>query len=648
MSSQISYQYKPVPFTAVTINDHFWSPRITTNRQVTIPYDFQKCEETGRITNFDKAAGWMEGDHEGIFYNDSDVFKIVEGAAYSLTLYPDADLDRYLDDLIAKFAGAQEPDGYLYTIRTIAERNHTPERLQADREGLSRWSNTRISHELYNVGHMYEAAVAHYHSTGKRTFLDVALKNADLIDSVFGPGKRTDVPGHQEIEMGLVKLYQTTGDQRYLNLAKFFLDERGYAHGRSLYVAHDNPGYMQDHLPVVEQKEAVGHAVRAVYMYSGMADVATLTNTAEYIQAIDTIWENVVGRKLYIHGGIGARHKGEAFGDDYELPNLTAYAETCASIANAMWNYRMFLLHGDSRYFDVLERTIYNGFLSGIALGGNRFFYVNPLTFDGKLDFNRHSLERQAWFDCSCCPSNVVRFLPSLPGYAYAHDGTNIYVNLYISSTATIDLPTGQVAIIQSTHYPWDGEITLTVDPPAQSSSEQSATGQAFTLYLRLPGWARNQPVPSDLYHYLDNINNGSASQSPTLTINGAPMPIELERGYARIQRTWHKGDQVQLHLPMPVRRVESHPAIESNLGRVAVERGPILYCAEEADNGGSMESYHLPDKAELRPTFQPDLLGGCVTLKAALGNGETLTMIPYHLWAHRGLGQMAVWLKRA
>jgi DUF1680 family protein len=574
----------------------------------------------------------MEGDHEGIFYNDSDVFKIVEGAAYSLNLHPDSELDCYLDELIAQIAAAQEPDGYLYTIRTIAERNDTPERLIPDREGRTRWSNLRISHELYNVGHLYEAAVAHYRSTGKRTLLDVAIKNADLIDSVFGPGKRADVPGHQEIEMGLVKLYQVTNEPRYLNLAKFFLDERGHTHGRNLYAAHDNPGYMQDHLPVIEQKDAVGHAVRAVYMYAGMADVATLTNTEAYVQAIDAIWENVVGRKLYLTGGIGARHKGEAFGDDYELPNLTAYAETCAAIANAMWNYRMFLLHGDSRYMDVLERTLYNGFLSGIALSGNLFLYVNPLAWDGKLAFNRHSLERQPWFDCSCCPSNVVRFLPSLPGYAYAHDGTNIYVNLYIGSNATIDLATGQVRVRQATNYPWDGEITLNIEPEAPKT---------FTLYLRIPGWARNRPVPSDLYHYLDNKEPAAA-----LSVNGAPIPLELDRGYARIQRTWQPGDQVQLSLSMPVRRVGSHPNIVDNVGRVAVERGPIVYCAEEADNTGSMDDYHLPDGATLRPTFQPNLLGGCVTLSADLGN-ETLTLIPYHLWAHRGLNQMAVWLKR-
>ncbi len=633
MTTQVTYQFSPIPFTDVLIDDTFWSPRITTNRTVTIPYDFQKCEETGRITNFTKAAGWMEGDHEGIFYNDSDVFKIIEGAAYSLNLHPDPELDHYLDEVITQIAGAQEPDGYLYTIRTIAERTGKLEQLQPDREGLTRWSHTRVSHELYNVGHLYEAAVAHYRSTGKRSLLDVAIKNADLIDSVFGPGKGADVPGHQEIEMGLVKLYQVTGEQRYLNLAKFFLDERGHAHGRELYVLHGNLGYMQDHLPVVDQREAVGHAVRAGYMYCGMADVAALTNTAAYIEAIDAIWENVVGRKLYITGGIGARHQGEAFGDNYELPNLTAYAETCAGIANAMWNHRMFLLHGDSRYIDVLERTLYNGIISGISLSGNRFLYVNPLAFDGKFHFNRHFLERQPWFDCSCCPSNIVRFLPSLAGYAYAHKGNEVYANLFLGGTATLKLPVGQVQISQVTSYPWDGGITFTLETDAPKN---------FGLNIRIPGWARNEPVPSDLYHYLDD-----ASTTPTLYVNGEAIPIVLERGYARIERTWQPGDVVQLSLPMPIRRVGSHPSLVENEGRVAIERGPIVYCAEEIDNQGGMDALHLPDNADLRPMAQPELLGGCVTLNAALGDNH-LTLIPYHLWAHRELGQMAVWLKRA
>lgn len=633
MTTHVTYQVSPVPFTAVEIRSNFWSPRLETNRTVTIPYDFTKCEETGRITNFDKAAGRMEGDHEGIFYNDSDVYKIVEGAAYSLNLHPDPVLDRYLDDLIAKIAAAQEPDGYLYTARTIAERNGTVDKLPDEREGKSRWSNLRVSHELYNVGHLYEAAVAHYHSTGKRTLLDVALRNADLIDRVFGPGKRHDVPGHQEIEMGLVKLYQVTGERRYLRLAKFFLDERGHAHGRALYANHDNPGYMQDHLPVVEQTEAVGHAVRAAYMYCGMADVAALTDTAAYITAIDAIWKNVVRRKLYITGGIGARHRGEAFGEDYELPNATAYAETCAAIANAMWNQRMFLLHGDAKYLDVLERTIYNGFLSGVALTGDLFFYVNPLAFDGEFEFNRHSKTREPWFDCSCCPSNVVRFLPSLPGYAYATQGDNIYVNLYLGSHAALDTPQGQVQIEQATAYPWEGEIslTLTLEQPLE-----------FTLYLRIPGWARNEPLPSDLYTYIDEYKAPA-----TITVDDQPLEYELQRGFACLHRVWENGATVRLHLPMPARRVLGHPNLADTAGRVAIERGPLVYCAEWVDNSGELDEQVIPDAVAFEPVWREDILAGLVALQADLGDRK-LVLIPYHLWSHRGVGEMAVWLPRA
>jgi DUF1680 family protein len=392
----MDYPVTPVAFTRVGFADAFWSQRLETNRKVTIPYDFQKCEDTGRVDNFVKATGLMEGSHEGIFFNDSDVFKVIEGASYSLSLHADPDLDAYLDDLIAKIAAAQESDGYLYTARTI-----DPGAVTAEREGLTRWSNLRVNHELYNVGHMYEAAVAHYQATGKRNFLDIALKNAELIDSVFGPDKKRDVPGHQEVEIGLVKLYRITGEKRYLELAKFFLDERGHARGRELYGNFDNPGVMQDHLPVVEQDEAVGHAVRAVYMYSGMADAAALTGDQAYLEALNALWDNVVAKKLYLTGGIGARHHGEAFGDDYELPNDTAYTETCAAIGNIYWNHRMFLLHGDAKYLDVLERSLYNGFLSGIALSGDRFFYVNPLSFDGETDFNRDdSRERLPWFGC--------------------------------------------------------------------------------------------------------------------------------------------------------------------------------------------------------------------------------------------------------
>lgn len=634
MSTAVRYQYTPIPFTHVTINDDFWSPRIETNRTVTIGYDFQKSEETGRLTNFDKAAGRMAGDHEGIFFNDSDVFKIIEGAAYSLSLHPDPALDQYLDALIERIAAAQEMDGYLYTARTIAERNGTPEKLKADREGVTRWSHLRVSHELYNVGHLYEAAVAHYLATGKRALLAVALRNADLIDETFGPDKRRDVPGHQEIEMGLVKLYRITGEERYLRLAKFFLDERGhYNNGRQRYGNYGDEAYTQDHLPVTEQDEALGHAVRAVYMYSGMADVAALTGEQAYIDAIGRIWDNVVSKKLYLTGGIGARHHGEAFGANYELPNATAYNETCAAIANVFWNQRMFQLHGDAQYIDVLERSLYNGFLPGIAFSGDRFFYVNPLAFDGHTNFNRDdSHVRLGWFNCSCCPTNVVRVFPSLGGYLYAHRADRLYVNLFMGSQTTVEFNGTPVQITQTTNYPWDGAITLTLQP---------AQPTTFTLCIRIPGWAQGQPVPSDLYHYLDNT-----IEPIVLKINGQPVALTLHQGYVMLDHTWHAGDVVEVTLPMPVRRVLCHPAVRENVGKVAVERGPLVYCAEGLDNDGHVLDTVLPDTATLTTEVAPDLLHGVVLIHATQPSAN-LTFIPYYAWAHRGVGEMAVWFTR-
>ncbi len=619
----MDYPITPVAFTAVTFDDGFWLPRLTTNREVTIPYDFRKCEETGRIDNFAKAAGLMAGPHEGIFFNDSDVFKVVEGAAGSLSLHPDPELDAYLDDLIAKIAGAQEEDGYLYTARTI-----DPARMDPGREGLTRWSNLLVSHELYNVGHLYEAAVAHHQATGKRSLLAVAIRNAELIAGVFGPGKIRDVPGHEEIEIGLVKLYRATGERRYLDLAKFFLDQRGQPDRGNLQSNYDNPGYNQDHLPVTEQREAVGHAVRAGYLYSGMADVAALTGDRAYIAALDALWTSVVARRMYLTGGIGSRHHGETFGEDYELPNAEAYAETCAALANVLWNHRMFLLHGDGKYLDVLERTLYNGFLSGISLSGDAFFYANPLASDGEWPFNvRTGAVRYPWFECSCCPTNVVRLLPSLPGYAYAHRDGDLFVNLYVAGTATVPAAAGDVTLTLETGYPWSGAVKLTVDPSRES---------AFALRLRIPGWTRGEPVPSDLYRYLD-----AASEAPSLRVNGMPADLELERGFAVIRRRWRPGDAVELHLPMPVRRVVSHAGIAGNRGRVAVERGPLVYCAEGVDNGGNALELTLPDGAALAAGHDPALLGGVTTIR-----GDGITLIPYYAWSHRGAGEMNVWLK--
>lgn len=625
-SHSTRYPISALPFTAVRVEDPFWSPRIETNRAVTVQYDFQKCEETGRISNFAKAGGLQSGAHEGIFFNDSDVFKVIEGAAYSLMLHPDPELDAYLDQVIDQIAAAQEADGYLYTARTIAERNGTPAALSAEREGLERWVNLRVSHEFYNVGHLYEGAVAHYQATGKRSLLDIALKNADMIDRTFGPGKLRYVPGHQEIEIGLVKLYLVTGEERYLNLAKFFLDERGRPEGHELYGA-----YAQDHLPVTEQTTAVGHAVRAGYMYAGMADVAALTGEQSYIDAIDTIWEDVVTSKLYITGGIGARHEGEAFGEAFELPNATAYNETCAAIANIYWNQRLFQLHGDARYIDVLERSLYNGFLAGVDFSGDRFFYVNPLEFDGAFRFNRDdSLVRMPWFGCSCCPTNVVRLFPALGGYIYAQDGDDLYVNLFISSTTTTEAGGTPVTIAQSTRYPWSGDVRISVDPAAAAR---------FTLRVRLPGWSRGEPVPGTLYRYLD-----AGNAAPQLTVNGAAVEIQFDKGYACIDRTWQSGDVVELALPMPVQRVAAAPAVEEDRGKVCIERGPLVYCLEAIDNEGKALGHTLPDTAAFTVEWQPDLLHG-VNVVHTHGAGADLTFVPYYAWGHRGVGEMAVWL---
>ncbi|HPG39912.1 MAG TPA: glycoside hydrolase family 127 protein [bacterium] len=612
------YPVTPVPFTKVQFTDTFWLPRLEINRVVTIPYDFKKCAETGRIDNFAKAGGLMAGAFRGIRFDDSDVFKIIEGAAYSFSMHPDTALDQYLDDLIAKIAAAQEDDGYLYTTRTI-----DPQHPARD-AGPERWSQLKDSHELYNVGHMYEAAVAHYQATGKRTFLDIALKNADLIDSEFGPGKRYDVPGHEEIEIGLVKLYRITGNEKYLKLAKFFLDRRGRPENRQeLY-----GDYAQDHIPVIEQDHPVGHAVRAGYLYSGMADVAALTGDSAYVSALNKIWENVVYKKLYLTGGIGARHSGEAFGEDYELPNLTAYNETCAAIANMLWNYRMFLLHGDSKYIDVLERTLYNGFLSGISLTGNEFFYPNPLESEGKY-------QRSPWFDCSCCPSNVVRFLPSLPGYVYAVKKDQIYINLYIQNRGEIKVGKNLITLTQETRYPWDGVIRITIDPKTRAT---------FGLRLRIPGWAENRPVPGDLYLYKNNN-----ADKVIITMNGAALSYTSENGYAIINRTWQQGDFVDIHLPMPVQQVLCNDKVVENHNKLAFERGPLVYCAEGIDNNGHVLNMFVPGNENGVTEFRSQLLNGVTVINLSAGTTikntkQPITLIPYYAWAHRGQGEMRVW----
>lgn len=628
------YPIQGVPFNEVKVSDQFWLPKIETNRTVTIPASFAKCEEMGRMDNFLIAGGKMQGKVRGEMpFDDTDVYKTIEGAAYSMTTKPDPKLDAYVDSVIAIIKVGQEADGYLTTYKTI-DSTYSPAKWCAP---AGRWHNEECSHELYNSGHMFEAAAAHYRATEKTNFLDIATKNADLLVKVFGEGKNPGVPGHQIVETGLIKLYEVTGKEEYLKLARHFLDFRGDSTKRKLW----GP-YNQDHKPVIHQDEAVGHAVRAEYMYAGMTDIAALYKDETYKNAIDKIWDNIVSKKLYITGGVGARHDGEAFGNNYELPNLTAYNETCAAIANVYWNYRMFLLHGDSKYIDVLERSLYNGVISGIGLDGKTFFYPNPLECDLHYKFNQGgSLDRQPWFDCSCCPTNICRFIPSVPGYIYAQAPGSLYVNLFVQSSSIIQLDKkSSVTISQKTQYPWDGEVKIKVSPERASS---------FALRLRIPGWVQNQPVPGDLYSYI------SAEASPYLvTVNGEKVLFKEENGYAVISREWKQGDVVSYSLPMNIHRVESSQQVVENTGKVAIERGPIVYCLEGKDNGPELMKLALADTAKLSATFAPEMLSGVLTISGeaiVAGNkavrSQKITAIPYFVWDNRGINEMKVWLPR-
>lgn len=619
------YPIDPVPFTSVKVTDSFWGQRLKASREVTIPLAFSKCEETGRYENFVKAAHPSdEYKVEGYSFDDTDVYKTIEGASYSLQTYPDKQLEKYIDSVLVIVAAAQEPDGYLYTARTMNPKH------PHDWAGPERWSKVEeLSHEFYNLGHMVEGAVAHYQATGKRNFLDIAIKYADCVCKAIGngPDQKKLVPGHQIAEMALVRLYLVTGDRKYLDQAKFFLDARGYTSRKD--------AYSQAHKPVLEQDEAVGHAVRATYMYAGMADVAAITGDSSYIKAVDRIWENIVGKKIYITGGIGARHAGEAFGDNYELPNLSAYNETCAAIGNVYVNYRLFLLHGDAKYFDVLERTLYNGLISGVSLDGGSFFYPNPLASTG-------GYSRKPWFGCACCPSNICRFIPSLPGYVYAVKDDQVYVNLFLSNRAELKVNRKKLVLEQETGYPWNGDIRIRV---AQGNLP-------FTMHLRIPGWVRGAVLPSDLYRYADGQELGY-----TVTVNGEPVAGELQKGYLLIDRKWKKGDVVEVNFDMKPRIVKANGKVEADRGRVAVERGPLVYCAEWPDNDFNVHNILLNQHPAFQVEERPDLLYGIheiMTDAQALSYDAAgklavrdvkLTLIPYYAWAHRGEGDMEVWL---
>lgn len=622
---------KAVDFIHVNVTDNFWRPRMETNVNVTIPHSLEKCEAEGRFANFRRAAGLEEGQWQGHYgFDDSDVYKVMEGMAFTYNVSHDEALRQQMDDIIALIGAAQCDDGYLYTAYQLRVRDYASPWCTYIKE---RYDNLVSSHEFYNLGHMYEAAVAHYIATGQSNFLDIAIKSADHVYELFGPGKREAIPGHQEIELGLLKLTRVTGNPKYAELAKVFLDRRG--HG-----IDDASAYNQNDEPVVDQKCARGHAVRANYMYSAMTDVAMLLDDPQYAAAVDNLWEDVVNTKFYITGGFGARYDGEAYGDSYELPNAS-YNETCAAIAGAYWNQRMFLLHGDSKYVDVLERVMYNGLVSGISLDGTKFFYPNPLTADGVYNFNQGNPGRSEWFNCSCCPTNDCRFMSSIPGYVYATAGNAIYENLYMSNEAEISLGGTIVRLYVDTDYPWDGAVKTTVGLSKPAS---------FAMKLRIPLWAQGKPVPGDLYSYLD-----ASAEDVTVSVNGQAVDYVVVDGYATVERKWSDGDVIEINLPMPVREVVASDKVEADRGLVAIERGPIVYCFEEVDNGKVIKAAGKDDlesakKAEIlisktadfTPSYNAGLLGGVVTLSD--GN---LTAVPYCVWDNRGDGQMSVWLKK-
>ncbi|HRI59633.1 MAG TPA: glycoside hydrolase family 127 protein, partial [Saprospiraceae bacterium] len=637
------YPIEPIPFYQVQMEDKFWAPRIETVRRVTIPVTFRKNEETGRVKNFEVAAGRVAGNVCTRFpFDDSDLYKSIEGAALSLHTHPDPTLEAEVDSLIDLIRAAQEPDGYLYTWRSIADRQKKAGAAPAQplvKDAFlgwldgPRWQNEdKLSHELYNAGHLYEAAVAWFEATGKRDLLDVALKNAALVERDFGPGKLQKAPGHQEIEIGLVKLYRATGERRWLDLAKFFIDVRGYGEP-----------YSQNHQKVKDQRVAVGHAVRLCYMFAGAADVAAFTGSREYDAAMKAVWDDIVGSQMYITGGVGATGSNEGFGGAYDLPNYSAYCETCSSIAFALWSQRMFQLTGNSRYIDVLELTLYNALNAGLSLSGDGFFYPNPLE-------SRKNVERSAWFSCACCPPNLTRFFSALPGLLYARKGNDLYINLFAASKTQIENTNSKgqkvkVDIRQETDFPWNGRVLIHVDP---------AKPHTFSLKIRIPGWTKGNVAPLDLYHFYQ------FSGSPvSLRVNGQVSSATFQDGYATISRKWKPGDVVEVDLPMQAQRVEANAKVEADVNRFAIKRGPLVYCLEGKDQADDrVLNVLVPDSVEIRSGFDPALLGGVQTLsftgflvkkKTSPHAGDlqklALKAIPYFAWANRGRDNMLVWL---
>ena len=645
--------YNAVPFTDVKFQDSFWSPRLKTNREISIPHNYKWCEDTGRFTNFAKAAKLMDGQFEGIYFNDSDVYKLLEGTAYSLADHPDPALKKRADDLIAWIKAAQETNGYLNTYYTLKEPNN-------------KWTNTRVMHELYCAGHLTEAAVAYNQATGDKELLGIAEKFIGLIGNTFGKeqGKKVEVPGHEEIELALVKLYKLTGEKKYLDLSEFFIDVRGDQKVRTDKLHGE---YTQDHKPVREQDEIMGHAVRAMYLYAGVADVASYSGDEKLVKAMDVLWNDVVNKKMYITGGIGARHEGEAFGNAFELPNQSAYCETCAAIGLVFWAHRLNMMHGDAKYADVVERAIYNGVLSGIGMDGKSFFYVNPLASSG----GHH---RQPFFDCACCPTNVVRFVPSLPGYQYAirggrnvtiawpnpnqnildggslkeetEDGVltitqndivlerkeggnnEILVNQYVAGKSKVKLATGEYEIEQKTNYPWDGNVEISFKCTKKLESDLPL----FTVAFRNPGW-NTVPLNLNITTSKEEIRN-----IPAMVGGGDYCTFQFPAG---------ESFTIDIRMDMTPRRIVANPYVTADRGRVAIQRGPLVYCFEQCDNSVDIDKIVLAKDADFRYEFKSDLLGGIGVIKCKNIDGKELTAVPYYAWDHRESGKMAVWVRQ-
>ncbi len=610
-----------VPFTRVTIQDDFWAPRRETNRVASIPTNFRMLEKSGNIRNLELAAAGARSGYSGPVFMDSDLYKALEAASYSLATDSDPVLARQVDEIISKIAAAQQPDGYLNTHFQV----NAPDK---------KWTNLRDWHELYCAGHLFEAAVAHSQATGKRTLLDVAIRLADNIGSVFGggPGKRMGYPGHPEIELALVKLWKITGEQRFFDLARFFVENRGrrfFADEHQTPIDQYDGAYWQDDIPIRDHRNIKGHAVRACYLLSGATDVAAQTGDAGLLRMINRVWKNTAMRNTYLTGGIGPSAHNEGFTEDYDLPNLTAYQETCATIALAQWNHRLALFYGDAKYADVVERALYNGVLSGVSQDGTKFFYVNPLASRG-----RH--HRSPWFGCACCPPNVARTLASLGGYAYAHSENSIYVNLYIQGSAEATLGGRKVVLDVRTAYPWDGKVVL--KPRMESPAE-------WNLRLRLPGWC----------------------SAPAVKVNRQRIaePV-IDRGYVVLSRRWRTGDTVELNLPMPIQRVAAHPAVKANVGYQALQRGPLVYCLEACDHSEPLESLYLPASAPMEAVKQTRLGGSVMILtgsaemagdldwsgklyqNSSVPGKVRIQAVPYYLWDNRQPGAMQVWMPLA